>query len=46
MDEPRNKRQEKRDKKKSGSPNGAFSSKHVRMQEALIAKKSLIVKTK
>ncbi len=45
MDEPRNKRQDKRDKKKSGSPNGAYSSKHVRMQEALMEKRTQI-KTK
>jgi hypothetical protein len=45
MDEPRNKRQEKRDKKKS-SPNGGYTSKHVRMQEAIIEKRNQQVKTK
>lgn len=40
MEEPRNKRQEKRDKNKSGRPTGAYSSKHVRMKEMLIEKRN------
>ncbi len=40
MEEPRNKRQEKRDKTKSGRPTGNYSSKHVRMQEMLIEKRN------
>ncbi len=47
MEEPRNKRQERRDKNKSGRPTGQYSSKHVRMQEMLIEKRNKeIIKSK